>query len=51
MSLVEDERRLAAGDKAEAENKNENNLPAVSVSTLVTSDGTYATQSVFSTNL
>lgn len=44
-SLVEAEQRLIAGDLPQDENV----PPSQTVSTLVTSDGTYATQSAFNT--
>lgn len=43
--LVEAEQRLIAGETPQEENT----TPGQSVSTLVTSDGTYATQSAFNT--
>lgn len=45
---MEEELKLASGDKIEEE-KNANEHGGSSGSSLVTSDGTYATQSVFST--
>lgn len=49
LSLVEEELRLASGDQTDDEKNNDTS--GASVSTLVTSDGTYATQSVFSANV
>lgn len=48
--MVEEELRLASGDKLESEMKDEKANPNVA-STFVTSDGTYASQSAFSSTM
>lgn len=48
--MVDDEIRLASGDKIDEEKK-DNEPSGTSVSSLVTSDGTYASQSIFSSTV
>lgn len=50
ISMVDDEIRLASGDKSDEEKKN-TETAGTSASNLVTSDGTYASQSIFSTTV
>lgn len=49
--MVEDEIRLASGEKTDEEKKSSESSGTSSSSTLVTSDGTYASQSIFSSNV
>lgn len=48
--MVDDEIRLASGDKIDEEKK-DNESSGTSGSSLVTSDGTYASQSIFSSTV
>lgn len=49
--MVDEELKLASGDKTAEDNMASSDAPVSTTTTLVTSDGTYATQSIFSTNV
>lgn len=51
LPMVDEELKLASGDKTAEDNMASSDAPVSTTTTLVTSDGTYATQSIFSTNV